>query len=108
MRWPQVNADERRSAFHPRSSAAKSETGLWLRRYWFLQSGGDELSQSRIAAVMPNLIVSRHLRQPLFTTLFRLGIGSRGINRTCVRIDDAIHDNVELLERCLAFRRLRL
>src|ERR1043165_3299512 len=88
-----------------RGSAAKK---LWLRRQRLLQCGGDELIHARVAAVVSKLVVRRPLRGPLGAVLFRLRIRSRGRDRARVRVDDAIHDDVQLLERSLALRRLGL
>jgi len=57
---------------------------------------------------MSKLVIGRHLRRPLSTTLLRFWISSRRGNRARVRIDDAVNHDIQLLECGLALGRLGL
>src|ERR1043165_3600065 len=57
---------------------------------------------------MSKLVIGRHLRRPLGTTLLRFWISSRRGNRARISVDDAVHHDTQLLERRLTGRRFGL
>src|SRR6476660_8905961 len=75
---------------------------LRFRRQRLLHRGRDVFRESRVGALMTELVVVRQLRHPFFTTRFGLRIRAGSLNRARVRINDAVHQHVQLLERSFA------